>query len=198
MTSLRPRPAADDIWADLLEGNRRFRTGAPQARDLVSERAAVAAEQHPKAVVLCCGDSRVAPEIIFDQKLGDLFVLRSAGNTADPLTLGSIEFAVQELETGVLVVLGHSHCGGIDVASRGGKFNSVNLKAVAKKLRAAVEQATGAGEERLRCAERLNVSNAARDALDRSLLLHEHTRQGKLAVIQAYYDLDNGEVTRLG
>ncbi len=190
-------PNAEDIWSNLLDGNRRFRTGAPQPRDLVRERQAVASEQHPKAIVLACGDSRVVPEIIFDQKLGDLFVLRSAGNTADPLTLGSIEFAVQELGVGVFIVLGHTHCGGIAVASRGGKVDSANLKAVAKRLRAAIEQAAGDGEQRLRTAERLNVTNAARDALDRSPLLYDRARRQQLLVIEAYYDLESGEVTRL-
>ena len=100
------------VWADLIEGNRRFIENRPQPRDFTAERATVATRQTPKAVVLACADSRVAPEIVFDQTLGDLFVVRGAGNTADACDLCSIEFAVKELGVPLLVVIGHTHCAG--------------------------------------------------------------------------------------
>jgi carbonic anhydrase len=190
-------PNAEQIWAELEEGNRRFVTNRPQPRDLVHERAAVSVRQYPKAIVLACADSRVAPEIIFDQKLGDLFVVRGAGNTADAMDLGSIEFAVEELRVSLLMVMGHTHCGGIAVASAGGKFESANLKAIVRKLRPACELAKGVGEQYLRNAERINIGLAARDALDRSPMLHNFVQRGRLTVVQAYYDLVSGQVTRL-
>ncbi len=190
--------SCEQRWADLMEGNRRFISNRPQQRDLAAERAASAARQSPKAVVLACADSRVAPEFIFDQKVGDLFVVRGAGNTADACDLGSIEFAVKELGVPLLVVVGHTHCAGIAAASRTAKFESANLKAMVRRLRPACELARGEGEEFLRNAERINVALSARSVLDCSLMLHECVSRGSLAVVQAYYDLATGEVTRLG
>jgi carbonic anhydrase len=190
------------VWADLMEGNRRFALGAPQARDLVRERQAVAGEQHPKAVVLACSDSRLAPEIIFDQRLGDLFVVRAAGNTADALGIGSIEYAVEHLGTLLLLVLGHQHCAGVRAALSGAKLASPHLKAVIKSIRnsfsaincAATESVT---PEALRRAEKENAVFVARTLLDRSELLHCRAAEGKLSVVAAHYMLETGLVQRL-
>ncbi len=192
-----PFRTADEAWAELMEGNRRFVENRPQARDLAAERAAVALEQHPKAVVLACADSRVAPEIAFDQKLGDLFTIRAAGNSADALVLGSIEYAAERLGVPLLVVLGHKRCGAIEAAASGEKFESANLKTVVRRVRPACEQASGFGEDRLRAAERANVALAAREVVDRSPLLHALVHQGKFGIAEAYYDLDTGAVERL-
>lgn len=185
------------IWAELIAGNERFRTGKPQARDLVAERHLLVQSQHPKAIVLACSDSRVAPEIIFDQGLGDLFVVRAAGNTADALGIGSIEYAAAEVGANVLVVLGHMNCGAVKVACSTAKVTSANLKAVLRPIRAASEKPGLAGDDLLRATETDNARLSARDILDRSPLLHDLARQGKLTVIAAYYRLDTGEVQRL-
>ncbi len=187
----------EQIWADLIAGNQRFVAGNPQPRDLFSERASLVQGQRPKAVVLACSDSRVAPEIIFDQGLGELFVVRAAGNTADALGIGSIEFAVEELGSTVLVVLGHMGCGAVKAASLSGKVKSANLKAVIKPIRAACDKPGMQGDDLLRAAEQHNVNLRVHDILNRSPLLHGMTQQGKLTIIEAYYRLDTGEVQRL-
>jgi len=190
--------AADavQIWADLVAGNQRFRAGKPQTRDLIAERDALVKGQHPKAIVLACSDSRVAPETIFDQPLGTLFVVRTAGNTADALGIGSIEYAAEHLGATVLVVLGHTSCGAVAAACSSEKVSSPNLKAVVKPIRPACEKPGLEGDVLLRAAEQHNVRLSARAILDRSPLLYELAQQGKLTVIEAYYRLDTGEVQR--
>lgn len=187
----------EQIWDDLVAGNQRFVAGKPQPRDLFSERASLVHGQRPKAIVLACSDSRVGPEIIFDQGLGDLFVVRAAGNTADALGIGSIEFAAEELGASVLVVLGHMSCGAVQAACSTDKPRSANLRKMVKPIRAACEKPGLAGDDLLRAIEKDNIHRSACDILDRSPLLHELAQQGKLTVIEAYYRLDTGEVQRL-
>ncbi len=110
-------PTADGALKLLKDGNDRFAQDKLAPRNLGAERRAVLAKgQKPFAVVLACADSRVPPELIFDQGLGDLFVLRVAGNLTDPLILGSIEYAVEHLHSPLVVVLGHEKCGAVDAA----------------------------------------------------------------------------------
>jgi carbonic anhydrase len=187
----------EQIWTELVAGNQRFVNGKPQPRDLVVERASLVTGQQPKAIVLACSDSRVGPEMIFDQGLGGLFVIRAAGNTADALGIGSIEYAAVELGATVLVVLGHMNCGAVRAASSTEKVSSANLKAVLKPIRAVREQPGLEGQDLLRAIEKDNVHLSARNILDRSPLLHGLAQQGKLTVIEAYYRMDTGEVQRL-
>src|SRR5580692_11651694 len=92
-------PSADQVWADLMEGNKRFVTGKTRSYNVVSLRSKLASGQQPNVIVLSCSDSRVGPELVFDQSLGDIFVVRTAGNVADPVALGSIEYAVEHLHS---------------------------------------------------------------------------------------------------
>src|SRR5579871_2475241 len=108
---------AEQVWSELLAGNRRFLAGQPAHRDLPALRRRFLNAQQPKAVVLTCYDSRVAPEILFDQSIGDLFVIRNAGNVVDPVAIGSIEFAVDEIGTPLVVVMGHLNCAAATIAS---------------------------------------------------------------------------------
>src|SRR5439155_1280302 len=117
----RVRAEAPVTGAQALErlkaGNTRFAADKSNPKNIGKDRRAVLAKgQHPFAVVLTCADSRVAPELVFDQGLGDLFVLRVAGNIADPFVLGSIEYAVEHLHTPLIVVLGHESCGAVAAA----------------------------------------------------------------------------------
>jgi carbonic anhydrase len=96
-----------------MAGNKRFVAGKPRAHALVSLRRKLASRQQPNVIVLSCSDSRVSPELVFDQTLGELFVVRTAGNVADPVGLGSIEYAVDHIHSPVLVVLGHQKCGAV-------------------------------------------------------------------------------------
>src|SRR5262249_5274755 len=112
--TLTPLATAQDqgkLWDDLLAGNGRYVAGKPNARDLVADRTKLANTQSPKVGVLACADSRLAPELVFDKTLGDLFVVRSAGNSPDPIAIGSFEYAVEHLGTTMIVVMGHESCG---------------------------------------------------------------------------------------
>jgi len=130
MNTTQPVPSPQEIWADLVQGNQRFVAGTPKTRGLVSLRNSLAESQHPKVVVLTCSDSRVSPEVLFDQSLGDLFVVRSAGNIADAIGVGSIEYAVEHLGSSVLVVLGHTRCGAVTAACSKEKMPTPNLQAI--------------------------------------------------------------------
>lgn len=189
---------AEEIWSDLMAGNERFRTGRPQPRDLVREREAVAQSQHPKAMVLACSDSRVAPEIIFDQRLGELFVVRVAGNVVDKLAIGSLEYGADHLGASLLIVIGHQHCGGVKAACSSEKSASPNLKSIIKAVRMSGASAgLGAADEAMCEAERQNARYVAHALLDRSDDLRDRVQRGELTVVTAYYHLDCGAVERL-
>jgi len=192
--------SAEAIWSDLTEGNGRFVVGKPKARDVVKLRDSLAASQHPKVVVLACSDSRVAPELLFDQTLGDLFVVRSAGNIADAIGIGSIEYAVEHLGSSVLVVLGHTKCGAVTAACSREKMPSVNLQAIVDKIGRAVpkEDRSPATPELIETAIKENVHQSGKDVLAGSEILRHFVDQGKLTIIEAEYQLDTGKVIRLG
>jgi carbonic anhydrase len=181
-----------------MQGNRRFREGTQAPRELVRRRAELANHQSPEVIVLACSDSRVCPSLIFDKNLGDLFVIRTAGNVADRVALGSLEYAAEYLQSSVLVVLGHEHCGGVAAAS-GKRLPSSNLESIVDKIRPALESVKdrAAGEELLRLAERANVHQSASDILRNSALLQQKVSDGKLALIKAIYQLSTGQVIRL-
>lgn len=190
---------ADKIWADLLEGNRRFVTGTSDTRDLVGLRKSLAKAQHPKAIILSCSDSRVPPEILFDQSLGDLFVVRAAGNIADALGLASMEFAYQNLGGTVLIVLGHTKCGAVTAACSGEKMPTSNLQAMVDKIDPAVKKVkdSAKGDALVEAAIKENVHQSTRDVLAHSEVLKHAKDEGKLTVYEAEYQLDTGEVVRL-
>jgi carbonic anhydrase len=191
--------SASEIWADLMEGNKRFIAGKPQARQLVALRTSLAKDQHPKVVVLACSDSRVSPEILFDKSLGDLFVVRSAGNIADAIGVGSIEYAVEHLGSSVLVVLGHTKCGAVTAACSREKMPSSNLQAIVDKIDPAVLQAgkSRKGDALVEVAIKDNVHQSAKDVLANSEILRHFVEQGKLTVFEAEYQLDTGAVVQL-
>jgi len=192
-------PSADALWAELMAGNKRFVAGKPRAYGLVALRGKLASGQSPHVIVLACSDSRVAPEILFDQSLGDLFVIRTAGNVADPLALGSIEYAVDHVHSTVLVVLGHQKCGAVIAACSGEKMPSRNLEAIVDKINPAVKQAKtyAKGDGLIEAAVRENVHQSAKDVLANSEILREAVKSGKLKVIEAEYEFDTGKVARL-
>ena len=112
---------ADAIWNRLVAGNHRFVTGKTAAHDPAAERKALTNTQHPQVAVLSCSDSRVPPELVFDAGLGDLFVVRAAGEDDDPISIGSLEYAVEHLGSTVIVVMGHQRCGAVTAACSEGK-----------------------------------------------------------------------------
>jgi carbonic anhydrase len=191
--------AAEEVWEKLLEGNRRFADGKPLVRDLVGRRRAVLAGQHPQIVVLGCSDSRVSPSLVFDQGLGDVFEVRTAGNVADALALGSIEYALVHLPIRIVVILGHEKCGAVAAAASGEKMPTTNLQAVVDKIAPAIAKVKGdpKTQEFLRRAEEANVLQCAVDFLANSPIVLRETAASNVEIIKAVYSLTTGQVRRL-
>lgn len=197
-----PKKAAtpeQEIWDDLMQGNKRFVAGEPQARTFVPTREELAKGQKPKVIVLGCSDSRVSPTLVFDKSLGDLFVIRTAGNIADPIALGSIEYAVEHIHAPVLVVLGHEKCGAVAAAAAGEKMPTRNLKAIVKRIAPALApfKARAKGDELVALGVPANVLQSARYLVEKSPIIKEAVEGKKLTIVRAVYKLGTGEVTRL-
>ena len=126
----------------LIEGNARFISGKTLSKDLSSTRRIDLMKngQHPFAVIVSCSDSRVPPELLLDQALGDLFVIRVAGNVITPVELGSVEYAVEHLKAPLVVVLGHEGCGAVTAAVQGGEIPG-SISAITDKIKPAVDGA---------------------------------------------------------
>jgi carbonic anhydrase len=191
--------SADQVWADLMAGNKRFVTGKTRSYDVISLRSKLASGQQPNVIILSCSDSRVAPELVFDQNLGDIFVVRTAGNVADPVGLGSLEYAVDHIHSPLLVVLGHQKCGAVTAACSGDKMPSKNLEAIVDKIDPAVTKAKSyaKSDDLIESAIKENVHQSAKDLLTNSMILRDAVKAGKLTVIEAEYELASGEVVRL-
>jgi carbonic anhydrase len=191
--------SAESIWADLMEGNRRFVSGKINTVAVVPLRESLVKGQMPKVAVLACSDSRVSPEILFDKSLGDLFVVRSAGNIADAIGVGSIEYAVEHFGASVLVVLGHEKCGAVMAACSGNKMPTANLQAVADKIWPAVTRAKihAKPDELVEAAILENVHQSATNVLTSSDVLRHFLHDGKLTVFEAVYELGSGKVRQL-
>lgn len=135
----------EEALAKLLEGNKRFVAGTPEAKDMVKRRAELADGQQPLATVVSCSDSRVVPEYIFDVTLGEIFKVESAGNVLDKVGLGSVEYGVGHLHTPLLIVLGHEKCGAVTAAYDG--HAEGNIAAIVKKMAPAIKKAKKGGEK---------------------------------------------------
>lgn len=188
--------APSDVVKALFAGNDRFVADHPSTHHFFTERKTLATGQHPKAIVLSCSDSRLPPELIFDQSLGDLFVVRSAGNVADKIGLASMEYAAEHLGAKVLIVLGHEKCGAVTAAAKGGKMPTENLQALMDEIGPSLKDLRGKyeGDELVHFGVEANVDATASEVIDRSPLLRERVEKGELIVIQAVYDLDSGHV----
>jgi carbonic anhydrase len=197
---------AEDALARLRDGNRRFVANVRSHESLASEarRIEVAARQEPFAIILGCSDSRVPAEIIFDQGLGDLFVIRVAGNIVAPSQIGSVEFAAGQFGTRLVVVLGHSQCGAIvatiDQLTRPTANHSKNVHSIVDRVRPAVEPLLGAhqpdaGSEALvRDAVRANVRMSVNHLRHGSEVLEQLIATNGLVVVGAEYSLETGVV----
>ncbi len=192
-------PSPEKVWSDLMEGNKRFVAGKLKPRAVVRLRESLAKSQHPKAMVLSCSDSRIPPESVFDQTLGDLFVVRAAGNIAGPLGLAGLEYAFDRFGSSVLVVLGHTKCGAVTAACSGEKMPTPNLQAMVDQIDPAVMkvEASLLGDARVEAAIKENIHQSAMDILAHSEVLRHAKEQGKLTLIEAEYQLDTGKVVRL-
>lgn len=190
----------------LKEGNQRYANDESQPRALTNEqrRALLEKQQAPYAVILGCSDSRVPAEIIFDQGLGDLFVIRVAGNIVAPSQVGSIEYAVETFGTPLVVVLGHSNCGAInatlDVCCGGANNASHNVMSIVSRIRPAVETLCETDlkhnrEELAKYAVRANVRSSVSQIRYSSPILERLMQSDQLVVIGAEYSLATGAVT---
>jgi carbonic anhydrase len=190
----------EEIWADLMEGNKRFAAGKPKTREIVASRSELVNGQHPKVIVLGCADSRVSPELVFDKNLGDLFVVRTAGNIADPIALGSIEYAVEHLHSPVLLILGHEKCGAVSAAAEGGEMPTPNLESIMKKIAPVTGKLKDffTGDDLINISVQANVMQSANDLLKNSSILRKEVDEKKLTLFKAVYRLKSGEVVRLG
>jgi carbonic anhydrase len=196
-----PRPAItnpDVALKQLTEGNKRFVDAQMQHPDQDPQRrVALAKSQQPFAVILTCSDSRLPPEVVFDQGLGDLFVVRVAGNIVDAAVLGSIEYAVGHLGTPLVVVMSHQSCGAVSATLESLQHHSAPHGAVAA-LVTAITPAVAVAEERpgdrLDNTIRTNAEQS-RAAIVKSSELKGPLNSGALKVVTAYYSLDTGTAT---
>ncbi len=176
----------------LREGNARFVAGKPSAKNLAKQRKSLVSGQKPYAIVLTCSDSRVPPEHIFDAGLGEIFVIRTAGNIADAVELGSIEYAAEHLGTPLLVVMGHSSCGAVKAACESDSAPG-NIGAIVKEMQQAVK--LGGKDPAATVTE--NVKCVLEAARKKSGILSHLEHEGKLKIIGAVYSLETGEVRYL-
>jgi carbonic anhydrase len=181
-----------------MAGNQRFVTGKLLARDVVAGRHKVASGQHPQVVALACSDSRVSPSLIFDQGVGDVFEIRTAGNVADAVAMGSIEYALVHLPVRVLLILGHEKCGAVEAAA-GAKMPSANLQAIVGRIAPVIAKVPGDRESEafLRQAEEANVRQCAVDLLANSPIVLRETAANNVEIVKAIYSLSTGHVQRL-
>ena len=173
--------------------------GQPAPRDLgAARRQELAKGQHPRAVVLSCSDSRVPPEHVLDQQLGEVFVVRTAGNVADGVALGSVEYAVEHLGTPLIVVLGHRSCGAVKAAVEVRKTHGHAHGHVAEVLKLVMPAVAQAEREKapdlVNAAIEANVALEAKALVRRSPLIAERVKAGKVSIVTAIYDLESGKV----
>jgi carbonic anhydrase len=189
--------------AALQDGNRRFVAELGEAGNLRTRRRELPAGQEPFAIILGCSDARVPAEIVFDQGLGDLFVIRVAGNIVAPSQVGSVEFAAAAFGTRLVVVLGHSNCGAIhatlDQLTRPSKDQSPNLRSIVNRIRPAVEGLIerGAAFDRdalVHQAVRANIRMSADHLRHGSEVLEQAIERDGLLVVGAEYSLESGVV----
>ena len=197
--------AAPEALRRLRDGNRRFASGVRSAEGLSSltRRAELVTGQEPLAIVLGCSDSRVPAEIVFDQGLGDLFVIRVAGNVVAPSQIASVEFAADRFATRLVVVLGHSQCGAVTATleelRRPNDAHSQSLRSIVGRIRPSVEGllATDLAKDEgalLREAVRANVRASANQLRHGSELIERLAERDGLLVVGAEYSLESGAV----
>ncbi len=184
----------------LKNGNIRFTSKHFRADGRTEkDRARLAKGQHPHAIVLSCSDSRVPPEIVFDQTLGEIFVIRVIGEALDSSVIASIEYAVEHLHIGLLVVMGHSQCGAIQATVKtqeGSSAGSPEIDKVISDIRPRLASLKNEPEStNLEVESTLNADGVARDLVKRSSLLKSAVDTGNLVIKSALYRVDTGKVT---
>jgi carbonic anhydrase len=186
-------------WDALVKGNHRFVAGGPaHPRQDIERREALAEKQRPFAALFGCADSRLSAEIIFDVGLGDLFVVRNAGQVIAETIIGSLEFSVELLSVPLILVLGHDECGAIratmDAVDGTLKSEGEFIHNLVERIRPTVVTANEAGKHEIDDITELHVQDTINELLTRSKLISDAVKSGKLAVVGANYKLALGEI----
>lgn len=208
-----PGVSPDEALQKLMEGNRRYVENKHTNAALCdpATRTSLAKSQKPYAIILTCSDSRLPPEIVFDKGLGEIFVVRVAGNIPDPVVLGSVEYAAEHLGSPLVMVLGHERCGAVTatVDAKGKSTGSANLDAIVKAIEPNVKLAAkdcDACKGQKKCAETkksefvecvidANAKTVAANLTKKSRILKHLVDEKKIRIVAAKYDLDDGTVT---
>ena len=194
--------SADEALQKLMDGNKNY-VGEKMTNQQMagkSVRESLSKGQKPYAIILSCSDSRVPPEIIFDKGLGEIFVVRVAGNVPDPIVLGSIEYAAEHLGSPLIMVLGHERCGAVTAAVDAKGEPEGNIGAIVKTIAPAVAKARGEykGNDKAQLVEAAiddNIKLVEANITKESPVLKELAKEGKIKIVAAKYDLDDGKVT---
>jgi carbonic anhydrase len=198
-TAAAPQIGADQLWSALLQGNKQFVAGTITYDKLKEERTMLRGQQLPPITVLACSDSRVPPELVFNQSLGALFVVRSAGNVADDFGVASVEYAIAQGYTKLVVVLAHENCGAV-VASLGGADPATpSLKALASRIRTSFIGVPYDSRDpaNVKKAVEMNARASAAQLLASSILIRDAVITDRIKLVTAYYDLGTGEVKKI-
>ena len=194
-----PNTTPASAWKALKEGNERFVAGRPEhPSQSIDHRASLAVAQRPTAVLFGCADSRVAAEIIFDQGLGDMFVVRTAGHVIDSAVLGSIEYAVTVLDVPLIVVLGHDSCGAVQAtldALDKGQVPGGFVRDVVERVTPSIMLGRREGLTRVDEFETRHVVETGNQLLSRSSAIADRVERNQLAIIGVTYRLADGRVT---
>lgn len=196
---------AEEALKKLQDGNHRFISGLRSIETLIkqTQRSDLVEEQAPFAIILGCSDARVPAEIVFDQGLGDLFVIRVAGNIVAPSQIGSVEFAVEKFGTPLVVVLGHSNCGAViatlDALEHPSEQQSSNVLSIVGRIKPTVEIVFEAAHDKdpkqlLESAIRANILASTNQLRHGSQMLEQLIQKGELTIVGAEYSLETGKV----
>ena len=180
-----PAAAAQDHWQALMRGNARYVAGRLVYNRLRAQRDATRSAQHPPVTVISCADSRVPPELMFDRSVGDLFVIRVAGNVADPFNLASVEYAVLNKWTRLIVVMGHESCGAVK-AALDGHGGTPALDALVAKI----DRNLDGKKPPVKEAVELNAKATARQLVDESDVIRRAVEAREVKIVAAYYSFD--------
>jgi carbonic anhydrase len=190
---------ADEALSRLLNGDKRFVAGKseePHGAALIERRHVLTKDQKPFAVIVSCSDSRVPPELVFDVSLGDIFVVRTAGEVVDRIALGSIEYAIEHLGTHLIVVLGHQRCGAVSAAVSGAT-DTGDIPDVLKAIFPAIEETKGQSGDTIDKVVRANARDIAKRLQSTGPIIAPRVESGEVKIVAAYYSLDTGQIELL-
>jgi len=190
---------SQNVLEELLKGNRRFADETNEFPRLDKNRRLEGLNgQNPKAIIIGCADSRVPPELVFDQGLGDLFVLRVAGNIVDEALIGSIEYAVDHLKTPLIMVLSHTNCGAVGAAiSTSVEDAPGSIGSLVEAIQPAIENVRGQAGDFQDNATKENARLVAESLKSEGTIIKKAFESNKLEIVSAYYDIESGIVSVL-